>query len=119
MIRYKIDNRTKKKLHKVLRKNKAYADSSFSFELKKMLADATARSKKKAPVDTGNLRRSIGYDAISRKNMIFYALAEYSSFLEYGTISNKAQPFFFGSLERAKQSMIRRIDIALKKINKK
>lgn len=119
MIKFKIDKRTEKNLHKVLRKNKAFADSSFSLEMKKMLAEATARGKKNAPVDTGRLRSSIGYDSVGRKNFVFHALAPYASFVEYGTIWNRAQPYFFRSLERAKQNLIRRIDMALKKINKR
>lgn len=118
MIKYQIDNKTKKKLEKVLSKNKAYASTTFIIELKKMLAEATGRAKIKSPIDTGNLRSSIGYDVISRKNLTFRALADYASFLEFGTRRHKAQPYFFGSLDKAKQNMMRRINKALKQLNK-
>ena len=118
MIKYQIDNKTKKKLEKVLKNHKSYASTTFLMELKKMLAEATGRAKIKSPIDTGNLRRSIGYDFISKKNLTFRALADYASFLEFGTRSQKAQPYFFGSLDKAKQNMMRRINRALKQLDK-
>ena len=118
MIKTEIDKKTLRKLRRMLQKQQKYVDKGFSRELKMTLADATRMAKKKAPIDTGNLRRSIGYDFINQKTVYFRALANYASFIEFGTRKMRAQPFFYSSLNRATNNLIERLKTNIKKNSK-
>lgn len=50
-------------------------------------------AKIKAPVDTGNLRNSIQLDIITDTQIIITSYANYSAYLEFGTIYMQPQPF--------------------------
>ena len=57
-------------------------------------AELQARAQRNAPVDTGNLKRSIGLEikdnGLTAESA---AAAEYAPYVEYGTRFRKAQPF--------------------------
>ena len=47
------------------------------------------------PVDTGNLRNNVVYDALKKQ---IQSNAPYSGFLEFGTRFQEAQPYFFSKI---------------------
>lgn len=115
MIKVKIDTTTQKSLRRKLAKTKGYSEKEFYFQIQQTLAEASAKAKQRAPIDTGNLRRSIGYDFKNKSTAIYRALAEYASYVEYGTMRRKAKPFFERSLNEALKRLERRIKAFLKK----
>lgn len=58
-------------------------------ELSKELASTAAMiardAKKYAPIDTGNLRKSIGWERLNSKNVVVFAKAPYAPYVEFGT----------------------------------
>lgn len=57
-------------------------------------------TQKKAPVDTGTLKRSVGIDITdSGMTATVEPTAEYSAYVEYGTRFMKAQPYMKPALE--------------------
>lgn len=63
----------------------------------------------KAPVDTANLRNSIQLQVINDTNILITSFANYSSFVEYGTIYMKAQPFLRPAIDEVRFSKIKQI----------
>ena len=75
----------------------------------------SSNAQKDSPIDTGNLRRNIGYDyQRQNKEAIIYAKAPYSGYLEYGTRFQPAQPYFEPNVNKGIKRIIRRFEIALK-----
>lgn len=57
-------------------------------------AEMQSRAQRNAPVDTGNLKRSIGLDIMDAGlTAKVEPTAEYAPYLEYGTRFMEAQPF--------------------------
>lgn len=56
------------------------------------------KAQSKAPVDTGNLRRSIALN-VNGNRAIIRSNANYSGYLEYGTRYMKAQPYLRPAVE--------------------
>ena len=89
------------KLQKKLRRNVAMED------VKKVVghngAEMQAKAQRNAPIDTGNLRRSVGLEI--RDNGLTAeseATAEYAGYVEYGTRYMKAQPYMRPAFEEQK-----------------
>jgi HK97 gp10 family phage protein len=75
----------------------------------------SSNAQKDSPIDTGNLRRNIGYDYTrENKEAVIYAKAPYSGYLEYGTRFQPAQPYFEPNVDKGIKRIIRRFEIALK-----
>lgn len=78
-------------------------------------AELDSKAKKRAPVDTGNLRREIrtkleddGLTSTTTSN------ADYSVYVEYGTRKQTAQPFMRPSFEEQKDQFVKDIKNVLK-----
>jgi HK97 gp10 family phage protein len=74
------------------------ADLMVKDSLARVLIDAGRQAVEKArqlaPVDTGNLRESIGYRYEKAAfRIVLYAKAFYAEFVEMGTSKTRAQPF--------------------------
>lgn len=65
----------------------------------KIAHDIEAWAKVHAPVDTGFLRGSIRAIAQSKTNWIVMAGAEYSAYVELGTVNMGAQPYLLPAVE--------------------
>lgn len=66
-------------------------------------AEMQAKAQRKAPIDTGHLRRSVGLEM--RDNGLTAeseATAEYAEYVEYGTRYMKAQPYMRPAFEEQK-----------------
>ena len=64
---------------------------------------AEANAKQHAPIESGELKAKI---TAVRINNLTYALesnAEHSSYVEYGTVHQRAEPFFTPAIVRAKR----------------
>lgn len=116
MINIYINPKDLRRINKRLNKHKSYAKVNFPNEIKRTLADATQMAKRTAPIDTGNLRKSIGYDFQGSKTAIFQALANYASFVEFGTRFQGSQPYFFPSLYKALSNLDQRIKKQLRRL---
>lgn len=71
------------------------------------------KARQTAPIDTGNLRRSIqatGWEDVE-KDLIYHvqAKAEYAGYVEYGTKKMSARPFLEPSANEALEDFIRRV----------
>lgn len=64
-----------------------------------------------APVATGYLRDSITYQ-MEPRGVLIQSGADYSVFVEYGTVKMAAQPYFFRSVEENLPSLIRDLEKA-------
>lgn len=84
-------------LQKALKKNCTMNDVKVL--VKKNGADLDRQAQRTAPVDTGNLKRSIGLE-IENGGMtaVVTPAAEYAPYVEYGTRFMSAQPFLSPSL---------------------
>lgn len=60
-------------------------------------AAAEYYAKSIVPVDTGRLRDSIGY-AVNDDTVTLYADTEYAIYVEYGTLTHRAQPYLYPSM---------------------
>lgn len=86
------------KLEKQLKKNVTLND--VKKVVRKNGVGLQKATQKKAPVDTGTLKRSIGIDITdSGMTATVEPTAEYSAYVEYGTRFMKAQPYMKPALE--------------------
>lgn len=78
-------------------------------------AELQQKAQRNAPVDTGNLRRSINL-SIKDGGMTaeVTAMAEYSGYVEYGTRFMNAQPFIAPAFNEQKDIFINDLKRALK-----
>lgn len=71
--------------------------------VQKTAADITATAKSKAPVDTGNLKNSIGYNFGMSGGEIYAEIgptAEYGIYQEFGTSKMAPQPFLTPAFDK-------------------
>lgn len=86
------------KLEKQLKKNITLND--VKKVVRKNGAGLQKAAQKKAPIDTGTLKRSVGIDITdSGMTATVEPTAEYSAYVEYGTRFMKAQPYMKPALE--------------------
>lgn len=86
------------KLEKQLKKNVALND--VKKVVRKNGVGLQKAAQKKAPIDTGTLKRSVGIDITdSGMTATVEPTAEYSAYVEYGTRFMKAQPYMKPALE--------------------
>tara|TARA_R110002012_G_scaffold5614_1_gene25351 strand:+ start:782 stop:1129 length:348 start_codon:yes stop_codon:yes gene_type:complete len=64
------------------------------------------------PVDTGNLRNNVVYNA---KDKAIESNAPYSGFLEFGTRFQKSQPYFFGKINLGLKRLMLDLNNAIKR----
>lgn len=83
--------------------------------VKQNTAEMTQGAQRKAPVDTGNLRRSITMD-LSDGGLTgkVKPMAEYASYVEYGTRFSPRQAFMAPSFNRQKEQFKRDINQLIK-----
>lgn len=77
-------------------------------ELNSGAESAVDLGKQLAPVDTGNMRDNISQteEAVpDRLRAVVESAADYSVFVEYGTVNMEAQPFFTPSFESARRQV--------------
>ena len=124
------------KLQKAIEsKNKALIEGVDN-ELKATVMDVNAKQVSRAPIDTGKLRQSIGWekDAALTYSMVTRGMgAEYAPYIEFGTggmvdipkgleaeaskfkgrgirqVNMKAQPFFFAPFFEEKNNLLKRL----------
>ena len=92
-----------KNLKKKFNKLHHYSFDGVERSIQHVASQAVGRMKKSAPVDTGRLRREIGYTT-SHQNLIIFSEAfdpetgeDYAPLQEYGSTRRgiRAQPFFY------------------------
>ena len=89
--------------------------------VKKRTLEMEANAKNLAPVDTGHLRRSIKSDVSNNLTGIkgeVNANVEYAIYVEYGTVYQTAQPFFFPAFKKASEGFKSDIKNALGEVVK-
>ena len=72
----------------------------------KAAADGTAIAQSLAPVDTGYLRSSVGWEMTAAGRAEFGATANYAPHVEYGTYKMVAQPFIHPAADRVAPSLV-------------
>lgn len=79
-------------------------------------AEFTGYAQRNAPVDTGNLRRSIVMESPQDGGFTVEvtARADYSGYVEYGTRFMKAQPFMEPAHDKEKPRFMNRLTKAVK-----
>jgi HK97 gp10 family phage protein len=103
--------------------------------------DSSRRAKKTAPVDTGNLKNSIGVERLTKTSLSVFAKAKYAPYVEFGTGKvnledmkqlgipdsyaaqfkgaksghMRAQPYFFISIRKAFAEGLKRVEAIIKK----
>lgn len=117
-MKYKLDiNQTDlKALRKKVRDLRAIDERGLSGALKSAANTATNISKRKAPVDTGNLRNQIGYErSPDKKSVEVFSNAPYSGYVEFGTRFQNAQPYFMPAVRLAMAQLQRELERLIKK----
>lgn len=76
---------------------------------KRFLPEAGAvvegEAKRRVPVDSGRLRNSIGHQ-VSGDQVAVGTNVEYSPYIEYGTVFQKAQPFLRPALDAKRKELV-------------
>ncbi len=67
--------------------------------IKDVVVDIANDAIKGSPVDTGNNRRSIKYEAKGLEGVV-YSTSGYGGYLETGTVKMPAQPYFKPALDK-------------------
>ena len=81
--------------------------------VKKHGAEMQQNAMRQAPVDTGNLKRSIGIEILdSGMTALVMPTAEYAPYVEFGTRFNYAIPFMRTSFD----SQVKKFEAALKRL---
>lgn len=75
--------------------------------VKKAAFDVVARAKTLAPVDTGALKNSIEAKPAGRLTWEVVVGQEYGVYQEFGTTTNRAQPFLGPAVEAVRASFIK------------
>lgn len=73
---------------------------------KQFAAGVKKSAQARAPVRTGNLKKSIRYKKQPRKGQSYYQIkvgAKYGVYVEYGTRHMRAQPYFRPAIEEQKR----------------
>lgn len=99
-----------KEFQKYLSRLEKDAETITQEAVKQATLIADAEAKKKAPVDTGNLRASISMEVDGLEGTVGTNV-EYAPFVEYGTSRQPAQPF----MEPAKYKAERELQKILKR----
>lgn len=81
--------------------------------LKDSIVDIAKDVIQGSPVDTGNNRRSIAYEAKELQGSI-YSTSGYGGYLETGTVNMPAQPYFKPALDRNAKNLPKNIKAHLK-----
>lgn len=76
--------------------------------------DITDVAKQLCPVDTGNLKSSIGALPVSSERVLVGTAVLYGKFVEYGTSRSPAQPFLTPAFAQARPTFEKRLKDALK-----
>jgi len=71
-------------------------------------------AKIKAPVDTGNLRNSIQLQIITDTQIVITSFANYSAYIEFGTLYMQPQPFLRPAIDEV---IIKEIGKIAKQVN--
>ena len=112
----KIKESDLNELKKKIRDLKAIDERGLSGALKKAAKTAVNNAKRNAPVDTGKLRDNIGYDMIAQEKRVdVFSNANYSGYVEFGTRSQSAQPYFVPAIRLAVRNLKKDLDRLIKK----
>ena len=117
-MKYKIeiDSSDLKALRKKVSDLRAIYQKGLSGALKAAGAQAANDAKRKAPVDTGNLRKNIGFErSADGKSVEVFANAPYSGYVEFGTRYQGAQPYFRPAIIKALQKLNSDLERLIKK----
>lgn len=71
----------------------------------KAAADGAERARGYAPVDTGELRGSIGHRSTGAASAEFFAGAEHNAHIEWGTYKMAAQPYLRPAAEATRPGL--------------
>ena len=117
-MKYKIeiDSADLKAIRKKVSDLRAIDERGLSGALKSAANSAANDAKRKAPVDTGNLRSNIGFErSADGKSVEVFANAPYSGYVEFGTRFQKAQPYFRPAIIKALAQLNRDLERLIKK----
>ncbi len=112
-----LDKRDKVKLDKKFKKLKLFAGSGFQKEIRNIAANSVKIAKSRVPVDTGDLKKSINVGG-DIKTVYIAAEMDYAGFVEYGTVNQNKQPYFFNSIYDAVRIGTKIINAKISKITK-
>lgn len=105
-----------KALRRKIRNLEALDKTGIQTAIRTSASTAVNIAKRKAPVDTGNLRNNIGYErSADGKEVEVFSKAPYSGYVEFGTIRQNAQPYFMPAIRLAVVQLRREIELLIKK----
>lgn len=84
--------------------------------LDEVVKAAIAEMKSAAPEKSGSLRRQITGRRLSRFRRRLRSGAKHSAIIEFGTHATPARPFFYPAFWRARNELIRRLRLRLKRV---
>lgn len=117
-MRYKLElnKGDLKALNRKVGQLEALNKKGLSGAIKKAAATASNTAKRKAPVDTGNLRSQIGFErSPDGKGVVIFSNAPYSGYVEFGTRFQREQPYFMPAVRVAVKDLIIDLDRLIKK----
>lgn len=105
-----------KQLRRKISQLKAVDQTGIIQDLRSSANTAVNIAKRTAPVDTGNLRSLIGFESSEDKNdIIVFSKADYSGYVEFGTVRQNAQPYFIPAVRLGALQLMRLINERVKK----
>lgn len=111
----KLDKKDMAQLTRKINQLKVVEKNKLPEELNKAGMVAVRKMKKTAPFDTGNLRKNISSQMLSKKVVSIDSKAPYSGFVEFGTRYQGKQPFFYPEIKRVVKLLIINIENRIKK----
>lgn len=112
----KLSDADMKQFRQKINRLKAIDQTGIIQDLRVSANTAVNIAKRTAPVDTGKLKSSIGFEPSEDKNdIIIFSKADYSGYVEFGTVRQNAQPYFFPAVRMAVIQLNRLINERVKK----
>ena len=110
----KFNKRDLNKVEKILSNLKVAVKQAESGDLNRFAAQAVKEAKLKAPVKSGDLKKTMYYEKMD-KGVFIEAPMKYASFVEFGTTKQKPQPYFFNPIRKTFRKFV---DDLRRKVNK-
>jgi len=105
-----------RQFNRKIRQLKAVDQTGIMQDLRTSANTAVNIAKRTAPVDTGKLKSMIGFKPSEDKNdIIVFSDADYSGYVEFGTVRQNAQPYFMPAVRLGALQLMRLINERVKK----
>lgn len=108
-MKVNVNLRGEKEFRRILNRYERGTENDISRELTRSAYNIQSSAKRKAPVDTGFLRSNIVVNIARKLTKTVRSMAEYSSYLEFGTSKMAARPYMRPAWEEERPKLLSRL----------